>query len=385
MTEELDYQWLDRELDRTKTQVFLGKNAAFLGSIMCSLNFMWTTEFETAATNGINLFWNPHYFKALCPKGRISILVHELWHVALLHMLRRETRDSRIWNMACDTVLDNMMDLDGYIVDERLFPQPMFPPGTEGFLDHATYGTMPAEEIYDLMVQDPPEPLWANQDLVEPGEGEKDSINHAVVNIVVAAHHAGMLAGDVPGSVTTLLNKFLQPKLPWEQLLQNFFSELGETDYSWARPNRRHPDVYLPGLVDKRSALEHVMYFEDASGSISDGDSTRFNSEFKYIKEQFQPEKLTKVQFDTKIQKVDVFLKEDPFEEIVVVGRGGTSLVCVRDYIIEHRPTAVVVFSDLYCEPMELLPPNLNIPIIWVCLNNVGAVVNQGQLVHLRE
>jgi hypothetical protein len=44
-----------------------------------------------------------------------------------------------------------------------------------------------------------------------------------------------------------------------------------------------------------------------------------------------------------------------------------------------------VIFSDLDCDPMEPLPPHLNIPIIWVALNNKDAKVPQGQIVHLNE
>lgn len=65
---ELDYLRLDRDLDRTKTRVFLGKNAAFLGPLMCSLEFKWDTTIETAATNGLMIKWNPYYFHFLSRK-----------------------------------------------------------------------------------------------------------------------------------------------------------------------------------------------------------------------------------------------------------------------------------------------------------------------------
>lgn len=393
MLPELDFRILDRELDRVKTKVFLGKNAAFLGSLVCSLEFIWDEKLPTAATDGTSIRWNPYYFHYLPPEGRQSILIHELWHVGLMHMLRRGDRDPTIWNYACDTVLDNMMDLDGYCVDSRLFPIELFPPNTKSFVNHALYGTMSAEEIYEEMMKDAQTsaPRLGSGDLIEPsGEsgGSSGSAQHVILNNVVAAAHASKLrgeAGNLPGDIETVLSKFLSPKLPWGQILYNFFNELDSQDYSWSRPNRRYRDIYLPSLVNDHQGLDHIMAFEDVSGSISDGDALRFNSEFKYVKDTFQPEKLTLVQFDTMIQKVDVFEKEDPFEEILIKGRGGTSLVCVRDYIIEHEPTAVVIFSDLYCEPMIPLPQGLNIPIIWIALNNRGAQVNMGQIVHLNE
>ena len=119
----------------------------------------------------------------------------------------------------------------------------------------------------------------------------------------------------------------------------------GQRGLQLARPNRRYQDIYLPRCRTIVRAWITSPAFEDVSGSISDADSIRFNSEFKYVKDTFQPEKMTLLQFDTIIQKEDVFLKDDPFEEIQIIGRGGTSLVCVRDWIIENEPTAVVIFG----------------------------------------
>ena len=98
---DLNYQLLDKELDKVKTKVFLGSNAAFLGPLMCSVNFLWTEDIMTAQTNGISLYWNPHWFLKLPFDTRVTVLLHELWHIALLHMLRRGTRDPEIWNYAC--------------------------------------------------------------------------------------------------------------------------------------------------------------------------------------------------------------------------------------------------------------------------------------------
>lgn len=101
----------------------------------------------------------------------------------------------------------------------------------------------------------------------------------------------------------------------------------------------------------------------------------------KYIKERFNPEKLTILQFDTKVQKIDVYTSMDYFNYLDVIGRGGTHLECVREYINEHKPTAAVVFSDLHCPKMHHL--DNDIPVIWIVLNNKDAKVNFGKMVHI--
>ena len=407
---DLDYQKLDKELDRVKTKVFLGSNAAFLGPLMCSVNFLWTTDIKTAQTNGISLYWNPIWFQKLPFETRLTTLLHELWHIALLHMIRCGTRDPRIWNWACDLAINNMLYQQGYTFDGT---HPLLNddinrwklPGAVPCGIHSL--TAAAEEIYDTLFSMPglsvegnwlwghaePDPVTGQMvgdegDLIEP---EEEGIGeHGIINKVVSAAAAAKLSGNsetgLPSEIETMLKRFLQPKLPWDVILQQFFQALTGQDYSWARPNRRYRDMYLPSLQEDESGLEHLIYYLDVSGSVSDGEVVRFNSEVKYIKDTFNPHRLTLVLFDDCIQRTYEFYEDDPFEEVVIVGRGGTNLAPVREHMIEHRPTAAVVFSDLCCHPMKPLPPGITIPTIWVGVNaRPDSQVHFGKLVHIRE
>jgi predicted metal-dependent peptidase len=102
----------------------------------------------------------------------------------------------------------------------------------------------------------------------------------------------------------------------------------------------------------------------------------------KYIKDTYIPVKLTLVLFDTKIQSIFEYNEEDQFGKLKVVGRGGTDLSPIREHMMDAKPTAAIVFSDLYCAEMELGP---QCPIIWITVNNPHAHVRMGQLVHITE
>ena len=118
------------------------------------------------------------------------------------------------------------------------------------------------------------------------------------------------------------------------------------------------------------------------SGSISDHDVKRFNSEVKYVKEQFNPKKMTLVQFDHGLRDEKVIEEDDAFDKVVVIGRGGTCLVEVREHMIKHNPTAAIIFTDLGVAPMEPLPTP--IPIIWAVTGNYGDVLF-GKLIRIPE
>ena len=101
----------------------------------------------------------------------------------------------------------------------------------------------------------------------------------------------------------------------------------------------------------------------------------------KYIKDELLPELLTLVTFDTKIRDEYVFEKDDPFEKIVVTGRGGTCLEDVFEHARRNAPTAMIVFSDLEVR----IPGNPGVPIIWICIGNSSIEVPYGQLINLDE
>lgn len=397
---DLDYELLDRQLDRVKTYVFsIDKYAAFIGSLMCKLNFSWTADIKTACTNGIILWWNPYWFQKLPKLTRRTVLMHELWHVGEMDMLRRGDRDPTIWNYACDIRINNRLEAQGYSFEgTKPWKDPMnfgFPIGVVRFGTSAS-----AEEIYDKLIEikaqqeafheafaaDP----WGQEsgpddsdvgDLVDPEENDING-DMTIIGNVVSAEQAAKMAGElIPGEVETLLKRFLQPKVPWEAYLYQWYDAKIEKDYRWNRPSRRYRDIYLPSLQDEEGLI-NINYYIDVSGSISDGEVIRCNSEIKYIKEVFAPEKLTLIQFDTRITKITVFKQDDPFDELVIVGRGGTSLVPVREHILETKPDAAIIFSDLQCEPMEKGP---ECPILWITLNNPKIKPAFGDQIHIRE
>lgn len=335
-----------RDLDQVKTAAFLDSNAAFLGSILCNMQLIVTNEIQTAATNGKLLLWNEDFFNSLTLEERKAVLLHELWHVAKLHSLRQESRDSTRWNIACDLRINYDLIGDGYVL----------PKG--GLFDSKYDSSWSEEKIYDdIEYESFTLPM---QDLI--GEGEAAQAAEQISIVQQAVQQANILGGKVPGSVTETLRDFLKPKLPWWRLLREYLTQQMEDNWTWTRPNKKFHDVYLPSFRKDEGRLEHIVLFLDTSGSIEPEEVKQFNSEAKYIQEVLNPEKLTVVQFDTKIQKITEFTEDKPYKNIAVIGRGGTSLKEVYDYIVKNKPTCSIIFSDLYCDPM----PKVNTPVIWV-------------------
>lgn len=371
---------MDQSLSKVKIKLFLHQGAAFLASIMGQTEFVWddSPECPTAYTNGLKIGFNPAFWLSIPQDARVTVVAHELWHIAYEHVLsnRIGDRHPEKWNIAADHVINLMLEKAKYSFV-----------GIDKCCKDLQYRNMGTEEVYSKL-PDPPKgggggtsgakpPPLAGDIQPTPSESEMDVIGK-VVQAVQAARMSDQ-AGSIPGEILLEIDKFLNPKLPWRVLLHRFFTEQSREDYSWKRPNRRYDDVYLPSM-NSEDGLTKINYYLDISGSISDADILRFNSEVRHIKEEFQPEELNLITFDTHIQDEYHFSKDDPFEKIVVTGRGGTDLNPVADHILKHQPNVAVIFSDLWVDPM---PSVGSIPVLWVVIGNQNATVPFGQMVHI--
>lgn len=369
---EYDFYELGRELDRAKSKVFLGSNAAFFGPLMCALNFVWATGLNTAANDGKTFWWDPKDFLRCDIEERASTIMHELWHVARLHKLRGEGKCPDVWNEACDILINRDLVKMGYqgIKAPWWILRPEF--------DHLET----EEDIYNALPKNGGGGSHGSNcqhgQIAVTSQVAQQMVN-ATVKAIQSAKMAGQ-AGAIPGNLESVIEAYLAPKIPWETHLYRWMQDLLDEDYTWRRPNRRFQDIYLPSRFTDDGRLEHLIYYLDVSGSVGDDEVLRFNSEIAYVKRTFKPRKLTLVQFDTRITSETVFEEHEPFEKLVVVGRGGTSLEPVRKHILDNNPTAAIVFSDLYCAPMA---PGPLPPIIWVAVGNTAAQVNMGKLIHI--
>ena len=405
--EKLDYAFLRRELDRCKSTILMDAKNAFLGALMCQLKQDWDESIPTACTNGTSIWWSPHWFLSLPKPARVTVQAHEVWHVARLHMIRRGNRDPRLWNMATDVRINNDLKAMGFsfVGLEGAWMNGTLPDGT--VIDYPA--DMPEEDIYDDLlknnVQPPPMNPFDGDLGTEPGDpgdgsgGEGNALpgpynsgppdKKAAVEQLRAVAQAiqqaklQKQAGSIPGHLELIVDEFLSPVIPWEQILFNWFTDLITEDYSWRRPNRRYQDMYLPSLQSDEQRLTCLHYYFDVSGSVTDQMIKRFNSEVKYIKDAFNPEKLVLVMFDTKIHEIYEISENDVFDRIKVTGRGGTCLQCVHSHIEETKPTAAIIFTDLECQPMQ--PLKVSIPIIWTVADNPHAKVPFGQIIHIKE
>lgn len=364
-------------LEDSKIKLFVTKNAAFISTVFCSLHQVWDTSINTAATDGLSLLINPDFFTSLDPNERVFLLSHETWHVALKHMLRKENRNHKRWNCACD-----------YFINDMLVQSGMKMP--KGGLHDKRFTGLSSEEIYDILESEDDQSEPDYDDLKTDAAGADGqgmtseevnaTIDSAIIRGSIMAKERGQWS-STPSCIQAEVESLINPKIPWTTILRNLVTELTNEDYSYRRPNRKYlPDFYVPSL--RSETVGTIAYYTDISGSVSDAQFSAYIAEITAIHRAMQPKESKVITFDTRIQDEHEITFSTDIAKLPFTGRGGTSLECVRKHMTDYKPEIAIIFSDLDCSPMESHPITTK-HIIWVVLDNPQATVPFGKPIYI--
>ena len=354
-------------LSKAKIQLMTKPDSVFFVTLCFSLKHEFTNEVPTAATDGKRIMFNPDFFMALSSEERVFLLLHETLHCAYLHIVRLMERDHRKWNIAADHVINLQLIERGYKMPEGGLADPQY----KGFF---------TEEVYKMLPDNPKAPC--DMDLMPSDEGTAADITTEIQDVLVRASMASKMSedkpGTIPGEIEIFLDRLLNPKLPWNRILQKYFQSFNKNDYSFRKPNRRHfPKHYLPSLYS--NSLVNVTIAVDTSGSVSDADFLRFISETNGILRMMKPERITLIQFDTELKSIDHLKSVTDLMQVSFSGRGGTHIQPVIEWANENKPQVLLVFTD-----GEFRWPSLEtkVPTIWLIHNNKTFTAPYGRVIH---
>ena len=375
----------DIALSRAKIQLMRIPNTIFYTSILFSLKTVWSSKIETAATNGIHLYINPSFFLDLSEKMRIGVLVHEVSHVALNHMIRLRGKHQTIGNAAADHVINlSMLGTGKYQLPDWVLKDDRFT-------------NMSTEQVYQILFDEAEESKAAGgagaegmmipggSDVIYPGDSvEADVIERAIASVVqkaaMTAKAEGGMPGDMPGEMEITIEELTNPVLPWNVILQNYFSNFTKSDYSWSKPNHIFmPEYYLPSLYSE--SVCNLAEAFDASGSVEPEEFSHFVNENKVIQELLRPDLVTVISFDTEITSIQEFTQEtDLFKDLKFTGGGGTDIRPVLQWAIDNNPEVLLIFTD---GEFEMPGPELHptCPVVWLIHDNEDFTAPFGEII----
>lgn len=357
------------------------ETAAFAGLLMVG-KVSISDEVPTAATNGVDVTYNPDFVSKQTDQTLRGLVLHEALHKAYRQIwLWKHLENKRVLNMAMDYVI-NLEIL-------TIHPDVALPEG--GCIDRQ-YEGMDTHQVYQKLMQDN-DGQGTGNGAGEPFDehdfdGAEDMDGQALEREIDAAIRQGqILAGKIKGNVPRAFTDITEPKIDWKRVLQDFiFDVVQGKDYAtWRKPNRRYlaQGLYMPSTVAE--SVGELVIGIDTSGSISEDILSRFLSELVGIVKTTPPDKIHILWWDTTVQKHDIFVPDEYDSMLIKIkpaGGGGTDVNCVCNYIKDNNlnPVAVINFTDGYLYDGF---GQWSCPVLWAIVDNKACVPPMGVTVHL--
>jgi len=227
-------------LTRVRTNMMIDQ--PFLGQLAVSLDLKFDNEMETAYTDGVSIGVNEKFFAGLLHKERTGIIAHEVFHVMLLHHIRRrEWMPARTYQVAIDIVVNGMCLENRFTIPK----DGILPDNWEGGVEeYFMLSHKPVEEIVRyLMKKHPqeeelPDPTKTGtgecKDFPKEGKGDGQEGDgedkqgqprktseilkreeQRVKTMIAQAYQNTKRHGDLPASLDRTVREILHPKIKW--------------------------------------------------------------------------------------------------------------------------------------------------------------------------
>ena len=359
-------------------------------------------ETDSVTTMGVTvdkLLYNRNFVEMLPYDSLLFVVLHEVAHIALQHVARKEGRDPQLWNLACDYYVNEMLsqefnlpvpnstsyagngitlrmppdilycssiDLDQDYT-EKLYLDLESQANKNGYFENKLNGDMGTKQFKFNMQGSKDEKGDAFRygygrenikdsfknveitvdvntvyDLIDNGEdsAEKNQkANKVIADAIVREDMRGTQAGSVPGLLEAQVRKLLTSEIDWKKLLKKYLIAATSKDSSFSRPDRRmfYQNAIYPGQVsDELSEVHGVKVCIDTSGSISDEDLGHFLGQVYQLCKTYKV-KAELVYWDAEIESIGEFETYKEFERVDVYGRGGTEPRVVFDYLSSKK------------------------------------------------
>lgn len=378
----------------------------FVGAVAMHLDLVPVRDADcpTASTDGAAMYWNIEFLAELKPEERLFVFAHEVYHNIMLHSLRLDGRSHKLFNIACDIEVNQLLENDGLVAPkDGCFIRNRNHPNGYDFA-----ANLSAEQYYELLLKNADNAdATANggsldgqfdvhifkDDRFEPSGNEtsdkygkvghdpdfrpnvtEGNVEHIREAAIAAAQAIERQGGSLPAHLKQIVNKLSEAKVDWKEVLTQFVTRnCGDGDRTWNRCNRRFAasGTYLPA---HESSSMNVAVVLDTSGSVS-ALLPQFLGELNSLVKSFGNYKLTVIQNDTEVEDVAEYTDDNPLDlenvEFKVHGYGGTELSPAFKHIVDNNIEVDCIVAMTDGEFSSNISPDIcSIPTMWLLPKN---------------
>jgi predicted metal-dependent peptidase len=388
-----------------RTMVKLQQDHPFFSYIL--MNFKVTAcDDSSVPTAGVDkhgsFFYKDAFILTLTPEEIQGLLVHECLHIAKGDFFRRGNREGTIWNIASDMVINHILLQEGFKL-----PKSGINPTKDGKVtvcgkDYNVKGKV-TEEVYEELYQNATKIMISGGGGKGKGENGEDVPDHGGFDIhiespngetqaekaaaeskwkkiIIEAATNAQARGKLPGCVSDLVDKILNPTIDWRTRIQRFITNEIPVDYTNRMPGRSY---YGTGIWVPKILRENIEVFVgvDVSGSTM-YDRVYFIGEVMGILNSYEQIKARLIFWDASVNpKNDHMItrnNKDLLTDLKIEDcNGGTSMSCYADYCEEknYKCRLHILMTDGYIESDPRVPQG----------NIIYVLTKSGDDTHLKD
>ena len=226
-----------------------------------------SSEVNTAATDGKRIYFSESFTDNLLSDELDGVLIHEVLHMALMHCIRRLSREPMRWNIACDIVVNGMIKEANIVL-----------PAGAIFDDELS--KLSAEDIYERLPESRYRDLEIDIDLLDgihaisPDE-LRSYWGAAAAQASVVTDRAlslGRFADTNPYGASREWREVKEPEIDWRTILWSFMVRT-PTDYAGFDRRFVGRGLYLDTF---QGETVFVFVCLDTSASVRDEELSSF-------------------------------------------------------------------------------------------------------------
>jgi len=334
-------------------------NHPFLSVLALSLETNFTSNSKSAfETNGYKIDIDLDKLSNYTDDELTYLYAHTLLHIVLKHPHRQKTRDSYIWNQACDVVINNILSSFknvGQMPNDELFDEDLKDKCVEEVYeilykqqeeddnsgegeDNESEVKVTPNEKGDLKAHIYDESKLDLQEVEDEktSSGEREKLDGIIIQALSIAKKSSNNYAGLSIEIDTLI----KPEINLQDALKEFLiSSLFEKQSTYSRPNRRfiHSGLYLPGNKKSDEFLD-VYIALDSSSSVTLDEYKKFLGVVADVCEGFYEYSIKVLPFDVKVKEEHIIefnsfstLKEKDF--FIPKSDGGTNFDEVLRYL----------------------------------------------------
>ena len=364
----------------SKTKLQVRRECQFFGALMLFASIKESTKLDTAATDGRDIFFNKKFLESLTSSEQNALMLHEVLHMALLHVQRRQTRDPYIWNIAADIVVNDLIKRNtsfklpkGAIIDDAYRDKSVEYIYEALLKDNKYKGKKYKLSISDIQLTSEEQEkngVGNGHELTEEEQEEvasywkdKMQVLKNSDSLIQNDKYGSHSTGGWPAGMAREVENILEPEINWRNALWKY---IGRTPADFDDLDRRflYRGLYLEGLMT--DAIE-VSVCIDTSGSVSKRLIDQFVAETKGILRSYPHVKCDFFYSDCKLSgPYDI----NQAEQIPILhGGGGTSFIPFFKYLEKNNSNNFgthklsIYLTDGYEAFPNWIPSN---PVMWL-------------------